>query len=55
MQAAAHCPPKRGNEPEAHCALGVWSAALLSRFHSGETLKSVDINLVLLIARQFAQ
>jgi len=56
MQAVAHCrTPKRGNELEAHCGLGVWSAALLPRFHSGGTLKSVDINLVLLIARQFAQ
>jgi len=35
--------------------LGFGVRALLPRFHSGGTVKSVDINLVLLIARQFAQ
>jgi hypothetical protein len=53
--AAATRTPKRGRESEAHCALASWSAAVLRRFHSRRKLKSVDINLVLLIARQFGQ
>src|SRR6266542_5103609 len=56
VKAAKHCrTPKRGRESEAHCALASWSAAVLRRFHSRRKLKSVGINLVLLIARQFGQ
>lgn len=56
VKAAERCrTPKRGRESEAHCALAFWSAALLRRFHPSRKLKLVDINLVLLIARQLAQ
>jgi hypothetical protein len=47
--------PKRGRESQAHCALASWSAALLRRFYPSRKVKSIDINLALLIARRFAQ
>ena len=53
--AAATRTPKRGRESQAHCALASWSAALLRRFHPSRKVKSIDINLALLIARRFAQ